>query len=794
MKKHVFVSMVAMTALAIPGMAADTFYVATNGVDAVGRGGEESPFQTIQYAIDSATVGSTIWVKPGIYDKGGAVSVNGTTHSNRVVLTKRVYLRSTDGASVTHIVGAPDPDTGGVGPKGVRCIISPSDNNALDSRIVGFTLRDGYGDVSNHRSGGFLQHHGRKEVYISDCVVSNCASYTHGGARGGTFSRCLFANNRVTSEHGTYAAGAGQANFINCIFVGNGDSSSDCAVSEAVLVNCTVVCNRGYGTTSGCSLYNSVVCGNAYVNYSGSTAHDSAIGGYPIYSPLDQDYRVVSGSSADGTGNPAYLQQGTRPFTVVDDMAEKDFAGNSIDVSAGHIHAGALQQTVGATDGGILYLNGPLSCNGLSVRDSVPTYAQSTNHLTQWVVNFAGSKTSGSVTNHLVRIFRKSGASNYGQVLQVADDNSLVMMVPPKSGLATTNTPEYCKARWVDPVLGSDTANDGSQLAPYRTIQKALDEGKNDTVVLLAPGIYAEGGVSSEDPSVAPYVSTRVWITNSNVRIVGVAGAANTVIVGSPDPATGGLGDGAIRCAASTTGYSWMSGVTLSNGWTRAGSGNQGEGAAIDGNLFLTDSIVTDCHGHLSVLHAARIYRCKVYGNEALNDSLVDGSGGRVVCSWLGPNKSKSSSYYGYLGSDVEAWFTTLVMEEGRSLFSQRASLYNCLAVNGQYVKQEMKSLGNLFWNFSEIEAAAVGTFTNANPRLRKDKMHVSSLSPALSAGVAPSETRYDSGETFSSQWHTYSSADMEGNPIRFNNDGTALAGAFQEPDWVRPVFSVSFR
>ena len=135
------------------------YYVATNGVDEVGRGSEASPFQTIQYAIDSASAGSTIWVKPGTYDKGGAENASASgVHSNRVVLTKKIHLKSTDGAAVTHIVGAPDPATGGVGPNAVRCVVSPN-NNSADSTITGFTLRDGYGDDGSqaHRSGGFLR-------------------------------------------------------------------------------------------------------------------------------------------------------------------------------------------------------------------------------------------------------------------------------------------------------------------------------------------------------------------------------------------------------------------------------------------------------------------------------------------------------------------------------------------------------------------------------------------------------------------------------------------------------------
>lgn len=793
-----FVAMMAFSCL-----AADTFYVATNGVDAVGRGSEESPFETIQYAIDSASSGSTIWVKPGIYDKGGAENaISGAIHTNRVVLKKKVYLKSTDGAAVTHIVGAPDPNTGGVGPGAVRCIVSP-DNGAgngslgLDSEIVGFTIRDGYGDDGttghNHRSGGFLQHHGVKSVYISDCVISNCVSYSHGGARGGTFARCLFVNNRVTAgHHGNDAAGVGNACLVNCLVVDNGDNTYDNAAGDgAILVNCTVVCNRGRGCSSNCTLYNTVVCGNTFDNYPGTKATDCVIGGYPVYSPLDQDYRIVTGSAADGTGNPAHLPAGGKPFSVTTGMVEKDFAGNTVDTTAEHIHVGAIQETMGtATEGGILCLDGAFSCNG---HCASVAYAQTTNLLTQWRVNFVGTSVSGSSTNYFRNILRKAGNSSNASVLQVGYDNSLVMMVPPKSGVATTNTAEYGKGMWVDPVLGSDTANDGSEAAPYRTIQKALNEGKRNTIVFLAPGVYAEGGVASEDPAVAPYAATRVWVTNDWVRIVGVAGAERTIIVGAPDPTTGGLGDGAMRCAASTTSYSWLSGVTLSNGWTRTGTGSRGHGAAIDGNLSLTDSIVTDCHGQSSIFHNSRIYRCKVYGNESIDASLFDTSG-RVVCSWFGPNKSKSSSYYGYLGTGVEAWFSTLVMEEGKSLFSQSALLYNCLAVNGQYVKSAMKSKGNLFWNFKEVDAAAVGTFTDANPRLRRDMIHVPITSPALTAGVAPSEAGYNASDAISRNWYTYSSTDIEGNLIRFNADGTAMVGALHDPLPVRTAFTFSIR
>ncbi len=784
--------------MAFSCLAADTFYVATNGVDAVGRGSEESPFETIQYAIDSASSGSTIWVKPGIYDKGGAESTNTTTHLNRVVLTKVIHLKSTDGAAVTHIVGAPDPDTGDVGPKAVRCIISPSDNKALNSSITGFTLRDGYGDDGstdhNHRSGGFLQHHGRKEIYISDCVISNCMSFSHGGARGGTFSRCLFVNNRVTTgHHGTDAAGVGGAYLVHCLVVGNGDNNYDNAVGDSSqLVNCTVVCNRGRGCSSGCTLYNTVVCGNSLDNYPGTSATDCAIGGYPVYSPIDGDYRLVVGSAADNAGNPAYLLQGTRPFTMLSGMENKDFAGNTVDTSAEHIHMGAIQTTTeAATEGGTLYLYGPLSFNGRHVPDGVPTYGQSTNCLTMWHIQFDDIKVSNATTNYMHYILRRLGNSANGSILNPARDNSLVMMVPTATGIASTNTPNYSKALWVDPVRGDDIGNDGSETAPYATIQKAVAGCGANTVVFLEPGTYAEGGFTPADTSVAPYGNYRVWITNSTVRLLGKGGAENTIIVGAADPTTGGMGDGAYGCIGGTASSITASGVTLSNGWTRADDvvTSSGYGAAVFGsgvNIMLFDSVVTDCHGYRGVFRYTYAYRCKIYGNESVTESLFASGGGRIVCSWLGPNKAKSSSYYGYVGSSVAAYFCTLVMEDGKSLFSQSASLYNCIAVGGQYVKSAMKSKGNVFWNFSEVDAAAVGTFTNENPRLRGDKMHVSITSPALTAGVAPSVAGYEANDPISLNWYTFCSTDLEGNLVRFNADGTAMAGAFQNPVPVR--------
>ena len=790
--------LVALSAAAIAVSAtASEYYVATDGVDAAGRGSEASPFQTIQYAVNQAANGDTIRVKPGIYDQGGAVNTSsGIDHMNRILLEKRVNLESTEGAAVTHIVGAPDPSTGGIGRNAVRCVFAK--DAASGSTVKGFTLRDGYGDdgIGNyHRAGGFQHLNGLRDIYFSDCIVSNCASYSHGGARGGTWARCLFTGNRCNhaTSDGQHASAVGAANLIHCVIVGNGDSDEssarDWAVSQATLVNCTVVCNRGRSGPNNSNVkntcYNTVFCGHGYSDQQdANTYNNCTTAGYPVFSPLANDWRVVAGSAADSAGNISRLTSvsfanATLMAEYYPGLAGKDFAGNDIDFTAANVHAGAVQEKI-ATDGGVLRLAGPFSCNGATVPDGMPTYLQTTNLLTQYRVAFGRSRTSGSSTTYLRTVRRRSGNEIF---LTPAFDDSLMMMVPPKSGVASTNEPLYSKALWVDAKAGDDTSNSGAEASPFATIQKAVDAGGSDTVVYVAPGIYNQGGVVSTDREAAPYVNTRVWITNSNVRVVGVSGAERTVIVGAPDPGTGGLGDRAWRCVGSSK-SAFFAGFTLSNGWTRACSSDTdkaGFGAAAFGTasqyIFLHDCIVTACHAYGDICQKSAAYRCRIFGNVAENESLFSGEWGRIVCTWVGPNTTRSSDYFGYVGQNCEAWFSTLVVPDGRSAFAKTAMrIYNCIAVGGSAVRSSMVSKGNIFWNFATVDDGAAGTF--ANPRLWTDKMHVKDDSPAISAGVAPSAAGYASGDPISTTWPNYCSADVEGNPLLFHANGTVLAGA----------------
>ena len=69
----------------------------------------EKAFGTIQAAIDASTTKAddTVLVCPGTYDKGGRMFNYSSSDAGytRVIATKKLTIKSTEGAAKTHIVG-----------------------------------------------------------------------------------------------------------------------------------------------------------------------------------------------------------------------------------------------------------------------------------------------------------------------------------------------------------------------------------------------------------------------------------------------------------------------------------------------------------------------------------------------------------------------------------------------------------------------------------------------------------------------------------------------------------------
>lgn len=744
-----------------------TWYVDDDWYEKGGDGTIDAPFGTIQDAIDAAKKNDIVKVKPGTYDKG-SVRNSGVkegvtyTHQSRVVVSKVLTIESTDGAAATHIVGQADPTTGGLGAGAVRCMIT---TNAVKGAIVrGFTLRDGFGgdgSVGQLRAGAYGQisaaSSGGKYPCFESCVVSNCTANTYGAVLGGTWVRCFFTGNKTTRHSYDNPTTAYSANMAHCIIVANGDGANDSAIHGCNLVNCTVVGNAGYGLGgSDTSMYrNCVVCQNSKGNLNPDASkgpkdlQGCAIGDFLVVSPLFGDYRVVSGRAAEGGGSYSYLDTDV-PFAAADMPPAgvsllTDFNGAAVVNTDGKVHAGAVQGAATLTSG-VLVFPGPFSSRGLTVLSQYAcVFAQATAEtVSAWQVRPSATRiASTGAINYLNRIDRSGGST----MAAFPDMNDVFTLMPPPVGVVCTNTVVYSKGLWVngDPRVGSDTANNGSEGAPYATIQKAVDVGGNNTVVFVAPGTYRDG-VTGEGGSGSPtYGRNRLMVSASGVRIRSTGSAAETFLVGEADETTGGPGPNAVRCFRTKNSSIALQGFTLLNGHAAdatSETANCRYGAAVygtDGTPSLLDCVIDGCHSSEDVVRNVRLYRCELKNNVSDNNSIHSNGGFEWGC-WSHDNTTRSGDYYGYVGSSAAAYHCTLVTdsETQNGLFSRSAKIYNTVAVCGQQCKADMEQGGNVLWNFKYAIPEGLPC-TIADPLLCPGEPYaVSVSSPVFGAGVSP--------------------------------------------------------
>ena len=227
------------------------FYVGGENASDANAGTSEAPFATIQKAIDDADSSkhTTIYVRPGTYGcKTGTYanepgdmdtdSVNsGLRSSINVPGGKKVLIKSTDGAAVTFIEGAPDPVTHGCGTGAARCV---GISNSANAAFVGFTFRNGYSycdDASTDAAKCYsaaIQCGGSLYQHIYDSVISG--NHGRGVVYNGLFVRCLFKDNTDI-----YSGVAYQSYLSSCIFAGNGKSDTRYILYNTVhAYNCSI--------------------------------------------------------------------------------------------------------------------------------------------------------------------------------------------------------------------------------------------------------------------------------------------------------------------------------------------------------------------------------------------------------------------------------------------------------------------------------------------------------------------------------------------------------------------------
>jgi hypothetical protein len=192
-----------------------------DGSATVLEGGESTvgPKKTLQGAIDSlpASGYAIVYAAPGIYREGGMLY---NSMSNRICDVGHVIgFIAADGPGSATIVGAPDPETNGLGANAMRCVYL----SQRYSFLQGFNVTGGYSsnvigtesdDAKYYGGGAWL---GSALTQLLDCNITNNNSGIAGGVFRGTLIRCQILRNTAVDR----AAAVRGANLYGCIVDGN---------------------------------------------------------------------------------------------------------------------------------------------------------------------------------------------------------------------------------------------------------------------------------------------------------------------------------------------------------------------------------------------------------------------------------------------------------------------------------------------------------------------------------------------------------------------------------------------
>jgi predicted outer membrane repeat protein len=467
-------------------------------------------------------------------------------------------------------------------------------------------------------------------VTLVNCTVSEnvveADDYARGGGiyiDNGSLQTCLVAENRAEESGGGIYAAA-QIDMVNCTVSRNhadeagGIYNTDSAVQNSVIYYNTATIENNYSNT-GSSWSYEYSCAPG-LSGTGCITNTPQFVNMPA-----SDYHLLSTSPCVNAGNNAYVS------SMLDLDGNPRILGGTVDMGCYELPRNPSLlppaitnpvQVASAEAGsfiaqGISYvtISGPKNVNTW-VLQPVNGEAFKTNGIiqslagTEWQTTVPVSTADGNKQEYEF----KAGNADLSEISAASTFLAILTLYTPVHYVSLTGGNVWPYTNWADAAL---------------TIQDAADAAVSYDTVLVADGIYENGG--TVPPGYA--LTCRVAVAEA-VLVRSVNGPQSTVILGN-----GPRGSYAVRCAYLGP-DAVLSGFTLSNGHTAYFGDYQdtdGGGAFLEPGSILTNCIVSGCEaysgGGIWCHYGGSVYSCIVDGNRAGGSY---GDGGGILCYYGG--------------------------------------------------------------------------------------------------------------------------------------------------------------
>lgn len=822
------------------------------------------PYYTIQAAVEAAEAGETVFVRNGIHDVGGALDGFSTPMSNRVYVAKSLTLvgESKEGAIIkgAHATEEVDDKGLGCGANAVRCLGINADNVVVSNLTFtgGATRNTTAGnDKEENNGGGVYVANGRTGVVLVDCIVSNNVARRAGALRYGNdgavnHGNCLLVRTWVHDNKAVERDPAVRGCLAaHCLFTRHYSSAT--MTYAATFVNCTFA--DGFGRNHSGSVnvrgYNCLFADtwfkdegkaqwfNCAFNKQDATTTSTTNAacvfnpGYDLFmAPPLVDYRLHDGATVViGKGNATYLEQVPEAYRTT------DFYGHAVDTAS--VSLGCAQEVVTPTGGTITFagkggmtlaenadgssgtqLDGGLYFfNGFALAASKRLgYIRTLEGRTVVSVTHDASVATDMARQKGLHSFTASGADT---MRRYANADGTFVFVAPTVGKALTLAPNFNAAVLHVDRAATAAAPDGTETAPYASLQAALEAVPSGTfaTVYVKAGVYDNGTMTQTKQfgniNTPAYTHKARAVVPENVSVVG-AGAETTFIVGaddsSADAADKGCGPEAVRCATLAQGAR-LTGFTLTGGRTDVGTDAVNNGDDFHGggvfaqygtkaNLALvTDCVISNCvarrggGGFFGIYHRVRF----------LDNSIIRGGNGPAVrgdgkgncflanCV-IDRNEGYATVYYPtLLNCTFGADNTQNGNKDGMVLIADSGDIRNCLFLGKNSAIGKTNAAGEVtatrFYDcvFSPQMKAYLDkqnaktdgnkVFVDASCTATTELAVADDLTPVIGANAAVDAANADGYDAA-----TWGEMDVHGNPRRVN--GRRLDVGAVEADW----------